>query len=71
MSILIYIYRGAFLLICLLIPSKRRMTLDRWKRTKTHKLIYEIGGGLIGLIVLCAFIWVIIDSSMGHDPWRR
>jgi hypothetical protein len=71
MSIFIYIYRGAFLLLSLLIPSKRQITLERWKRTKTHRLIYEIGGGVIGIIVLFAFVWVIIDSSMGHNPWQR
>ncbi len=71
MNIFIYIYRGALLFISLLIPSKRKMTIARWKRTKTDKLIYEIGGGIIGIAVLVAFVWVVLDSSLGHNPWQR
>jgi hypothetical protein len=33
--------------------------MNSWKKTPTHLVIYEVGGGLMGLIILGAVIWLI------------
>ena len=52
MGALLYVYQGIMLVMALLSPTKRKLTFERWKKTKSHKLVYEIGFGIIGLMIL-------------------
>ena len=60
MSIILYMFRAVTLLRCAFSASYRAETLARWKKTQTHLVIYEIGGGIMGFIVLGALIWLIV-----------
>jgi hypothetical protein len=64
LSAIVYIYRGVLLLMSLLIPSKRQATLMRWKRARPHQLVYEIGGGILGIVVICAFAWMFVQVAL-------
>jgi hypothetical protein len=59
MSIIIYLFKAFTLLRFAWSPSYRAETRERWKNTATHLVVYEIGGGLMGLIILGAIIWLI------------
>jgi hypothetical protein len=59
-SIILYIFRAVALLRCVWSVSFRTETFTRWKKTPTHLVIYEIGGGFMGLIVLVALVWLIV-----------
>ena len=63
MAIIIYFVRAFSLIRCCFSRSYRAMTLARWKKTPTHRLIYEIGTGVIGLAGMVAIIVVIVISS--------
>jgi hypothetical protein len=63
MAIFIYFISAFVLLRCCVSPDYRAKTRARWKRTPTHRVIYEVGGGIIGLIAVGAIIAVIISSQ--------
>jgi hypothetical protein len=63
MSIFIYFVSAFVLLRCCVSPNYRAKTQDRWRRTPTHRVIYEVGGGIIGLITIGAIIVLIIRSQ--------
>jgi hypothetical protein len=63
MAIIIYIARAFTLLRCCFSSSYRARVRERWKKTPQHRVIFEIGTGVIGLIVIGAIIAVIIVSS--------
>ena len=63
MAIIIYFVRAFSLIRCCFSSSYRAKTQARWKKTATHRLIYEIGTGVIGLVAMGAIIAVIIVSS--------
>jgi membrane-anchored glycerophosphoryl diester phosphodiesterase (GDPDase) len=60
MGALLYIYRGVVLLLSLCSSSRRKATFERWKKTKRHKLIYEMGYGVIGLAVLVGISFIVL-----------
>ena len=39
----------------LLSPAHRRKTNARWKASRPHKVVYEVGTGFLGLILIGAF----------------
>jgi hypothetical protein len=38
--------------------------LERWKKTKNHKLIYELGYGIIGLMMIVWLIFWLISLAI-------
>lgn len=63
MAIFIHIARAFALLRCCFSSSYRTRVCERWKKTPQHRVIFEIGTGVVGLIVVGARIAVIIVSS--------
>jgi hypothetical protein len=61
MSFFVYLFRGIFLLWYLVSPAYRRSTNERWRKTRRYKLIYEIGTGIIGLIIIGALLALVIQ----------
>ena len=59
MSLLLYLFRAVTLLRCAVSSGYRVEICARWKKTPTHLVIYEIGGGILGLITLVALLWLI------------
>jgi hypothetical protein len=60
MSIIIYLFRCFTLLRCACSGKYRTETLTRWKKTPTHLVICEVGGGIMGLIILGALIFLLV-----------
>ena len=60
MSLILYIFRAFTLLRCAWSTPYRAETRTRWKKTPLHLVIYEVGGGVMGLIVLAAIIWLLV-----------
>ncbi len=60
MSLILYIFKAFTLLRCAWSAPYRAETCARWKKTPLHLVIYEVGGGFMGLIVLGAIIWLIV-----------
>ena len=46
-----------FLSLCS--PSKRRLTFERWKRTRADKVIAEIGFGIFGIAALAGLLYLL------------
>ena len=63
MYILIYLVRGFTLIWYLLSPSYRRKTNARWKVTRPHKLVFEIGTGILGLVVFLALFLLVLKNA--------
>lgn len=61
MAIFLYLARGISLLGCLVWPPHRRRTVARWKTSRPHKNVFEIGTGLIGLILIGALLVLIMQ----------
>jgi hypothetical protein len=61
MSIIIYFACGLSLIWYLISPAHRRNTNDRWKATRPSRLVYEIGTGIIGVIVLGTLLLLLIQ----------
>ena len=57
---MIYFFRAFTLLRFAFSPSYRSQTRDRWKKAPTHLVIYEIGGGFMGLILLGVLLWLVV-----------
>jgi hypothetical protein len=62
MIILVYFLSAFSLMLYCISPTHRAKCHERWKKTPTHRVIYEVGGGIIGLIGLGAIVTVIIVS---------
>ena len=52
MSIIVYLLQAFALVRYAGSSSYRRKTHARWKVTQTHKIVSEVGSGVIGLVVL-------------------
>ena len=61
MSIIIYLVRGFSLIWYVLSPAHRRTTNTRWKAARPSSLVYEIGTGIIGLVVLVTLLHLFIQ----------
>jgi hypothetical protein len=66
MRIIVYIFGAFILLRYAFSPSYRIKTNERWKRTPTHKVVFEVGAGLIGLLILGGVIYYILTNWNGH-----
>jgi hypothetical protein len=62
MYVLIYLVRGFTLIWYVLSPSYRQKTNARWRRTKPHRLVFEIGTGIVGLVVASTLIALLIRN---------
>ena len=60
MGAILYVYQAVVLIISLLSPAKRKLTLERWKKMKSHQLVYEIGYGIIGLMILTPVLLLLL-----------
>jgi hypothetical protein len=63
MSLFVYFLSALSLMLYCVSPAHRAKCQERWRRTPTHRVIFEVGGGIIGLIALGAIVAVIIVSS--------
>ena len=63
MGALIYVGRAFVLLVCCFSPSYRAKTVARWKKSPPHRIVLEIGGGLVGLLILGAIVLIIAMST--------
>jgi hypothetical protein len=63
MAILIYITRAFVLLFCCFSASHRAKTFARWKGIPTHRVIFEVGTGIVGLLVIVEIVYLIVSSS--------
>lgn len=62
MYALLYLIRGFTLIWYLLSPSYRRRTNARWKVTRPYKLVFEIGTGILGLVIFAALVVLVIRN---------
>jgi len=62
MYALIYLLRGFTLIWYVLSPTYRQKTKARWKRTKPHRVVLEVGTGILGLLLVCVLIVLAIRN---------
>ena len=55
-----YIRDAYYLLKYIFVSSYRHQTHARWKQAPTYRIAYEIGGGLIGLLILFSVASIIV-----------
>jgi len=60
MSAFLYLFRAFALIRFACSTSFRVETRARWKKTPTHLIIYEVGGSIMGLILLGILIALIV-----------
>jgi hypothetical protein len=58
--VIFYIAYFFILLPCLWSAPHRAKTRARWKTAPPHRVVYEIGGAIMGLIILAALIVMIV-----------
>ena len=63
MAIFIYLIRAFALVRCCFSSSYRVKMKARWKHMPQHRVVMEVGTGIIGLMAVVAIIGVIIISS--------
>jgi hypothetical protein len=66
MAVFFYIARAFVLLVCCISSPYRAKTLARWKKAPTYQIVLEIGGGLVGLLVLVEICYLIILGLTAH-----
>jgi hypothetical protein len=59
---IIYIVSAFVLLRCVFSPSYRSETTARWRKTPTHRVMYEVGGGILGLIILGVIVYLVVAN---------
>jgi len=62
MYAIVYIFAAFTLLACFFSPDYRDKTVERWKRSPKHRVINEIGAGIIGLALLATIAYFIISA---------
>jgi len=62
MGALIYTARAFVLLFCCFSPSHRAKTFARWKNAPTYQIVLEVGGGIVGLLVLGELAYLIFSA---------
>jgi hypothetical protein len=60
MYALIYLFRGFTLIWYLISPKYRRETNARFKATRPHKVVFEVGMGIIGVVMILAFTAMLV-----------
>jgi hypothetical protein len=63
MGALIYVARAFVLLVCCFSPVYRAKTVARWKKSPPHRIVLEVGGGLVGLLILIGIVLMIAMAS--------
>jgi hypothetical protein len=67
MAILFYLFRAFALMRCAVDSHYRQQTAARWKSTRPHIIVFEIGGGLIGLLILSGLaLWIVMVTLDGR-----
>jgi hypothetical protein len=59
MYVLVYLAAAITLIRCAH-PGYRKKTVARWKRSPTYQIVLEIGGGLIGLLILLGVLLMVL-----------
>jgi hypothetical protein len=71
MYAILYIFSAFTLVRYVFSVSYRAKTNERWKKTPRHRVVYEVGAGIIGLIVLTVAIYFVLnlnrDSRLNED----
>jgi hypothetical protein len=62
MGVLVYIGRAVVLLVCCISGSYRAKTVVRWKNAPAYRIVLEVGGGLVGLLVLAEICYLILTA---------
>jgi amino acid transporter len=62
MYAIVYIFAAFTLLAYFFSPDYREKTNERWKRTPKHRVINEIGAGIIGLALPATIAYFIISA---------
>ena len=62
MYFLVYLLRGFTLIWYVLSPPYRRKTNVRWKKTRPHRLVFEIGTGILGLVIFCVLTVLVFRN---------
>ena len=68
MYAIVYIFAAYTLLAYVVSPSFREQTNNRWKGTPKHKVIREIGAGILGLAIVATISYLILSSSRKDNP---
>jgi hypothetical protein len=63
MAIFVYFLRAFALLRSCISSSYRAKMKARWKQMPQHRVIMEVGTGILGIMIFVALIAVIIVSS--------
>jgi len=70
MNIIAYFVAAVSLIMYCFSSPYRAKCRERWKQTPTHRVVYEIGGGIIGLGILGA-IAAVIAVRYGLQPYSK
>lgn len=62
MYAVVYIFAAFTLLAYFFSSDYRDKTNERWKRTPKHRVINEIGAGIIGLALLATIVYLLISA---------
>ena len=62
MYALLYLACGLTLIWYILSPSYRRTTNARWKVTRPHRLVFEIGTSILGLLIILALLGLSLKN---------
>src|SRR5277367_4538485 len=68
MYAIVYLLRGFGLVWYCVSPSYRAKSHARWKKMPNYRVVFEVGCGLVGLLILYCFFWMIFDSLNNSTP---
>ena len=64
MYILVCLVRAFTLMRCALDPDYRERTVTRWRTQPRHLIVYEVGGGIMGLVLISLLVvWAVVALS--------
>ena len=64
MYLVYWLADGYYLLKYLFVPSYRRATNERWERTPMWRIVSEIGGGLVGLLLMITIVSMVVMAFL-------
>jgi hypothetical protein len=67
MYAIVYLFAAYTLLACVVSPSFREKTNNRWKHTPRSRVVREIGAGIIGLLIVATIIYLIVSSGKSDN----
>lgn len=68
MGAFIHLLRAFSLIWYCLSPSYREKCHARWQKTPKHRVVLEVGGGLVGLTVLIGLAIMIYSGLNSSGP---